>query len=121
MTNKKWTYQTVRNSFSNKVKSYRTLITQTTGGTGKYRPTPTQLNSFSKWIDKGAIVHNVTSTQLNRWAKSQKNWTVTSAKNYLYQRYGKNYIKAVTWNKTGGFLVATSPMRYNKPIKFTKY
>lgn len=119
MKAKKPTYANIRTNLQNKVNSYKTLCSQTTGGTAKHRPTPAQLNSFSKWIDKGAIVHNVSGAQLNRWAGKAKNWTVGSAKTTLSQKWGKSYIKAVAWNKTGGFIVATSPTRKGKSFRLS--
>ena len=78
----------------------------TTGGTAKFRPTPAQLNSFARWIEKGAIIQNVTNTQLNRWAGQSKSWTPGTVRTCLSKKFGKTCIKAVAWNKTGGFIVA---------------
>lgn len=116
-TSKKTTYSSVRSNFQNKMNYYKVLWGQTTGAGSKHRPTPNQLNTFSKWIDKGASIQNVSSTQLNRWYGKQRNWTVNSAKQQLTNKYGKNYIKAVAWNKSGGFIVATSPTRDGKNFK----
>ena len=116
---KRTSYAGIRNQFQNKLNSYKVLCNQTTGGTSSYRPTPTQLNSFAKWVDKGAIVQNVTFTQLNRWAGCNKKWTPGTAKSTLWNRFGKTCIKAVAYNKTGGFIVATSPTRNGKSFKFT--
>lgn len=116
-TAKKWTYSNVRSTFQTKMSSYKVLCNQTTGASAKHRATPTQLNSFSKWIEKGATIQNVTPTQLNRWAGKQHDWTVSSAKTQLTSKYGKTYIKAVTWNKAGGFIVATSSTRAGKTFK----
>ncbi len=117
-TRKKTTYQTVRSTITNKINAYKCLYGQTSGGVTKHRPTPTQLNSFSKWIDKGAVVHNVTAIQLNRWSGVKKNWTSSTAKTWLSSNYGKTCIKAVVNNKNGGFLVATTAQYKNKPFKF---
>ena len=92
---KKLTYPNIRSNLQNKVNAYRTLMAQTTGSGSKQRPTPTQINSFAKLIDKGAVIHNVTNTQLNRWAGKPRNWTVGSTKTTLYGKYGKNFIKFI--------------------------
>ena len=119
MKAKKPTYASVRTNMQHKMNYYKTLCNQTTGAVSKCRPTPAQLYTFCKWIDKGAIIHNVTNVQLNRWAGKPKTWTVGSAKTALYHKWGKNYIKAVVWNKSGGFIVATSPTRKGQTFKFT--
>jgi hypothetical protein len=119
MAAKKTTYASVRSQFQNKMNSYKTLCAQTTGGASKNRPSPTQLNTFSKWIDKGAVLQNVSNAQLNRWAGKAKNWTTGSAKTTLAGKWGKTTIKAVAPNKTGGFIVATSPTRKGKQFKFS--
>ena len=116
-TTKKTTFSSVRSNIQNKINSYRTLCNQTTGGTSKSRPTPAQLNTFAKWVDKGAMIQNVTPTQLNRWAGKPQNWTTISAKQQLFSKYGKSCIKAVTSSKTGGFIVATSAVRGGKSFK----
>ena len=116
---KKLTYPDVRNNLQNKVNSYRTLMAQTTSTGSKQRPSPTQINSFAKWIEKGAVIHNVTNTQLNRWAGKSRNWTVGSTKTTLCSKYGRNMIKAVAPNKTGGWLVATNPTYKGKTFKFS--
>jgi len=112
---KKMTFSTVRNNFKNKINAY-------SGGSNKQGPTPSQLNTFGRWIEKGARLQKVTPTQLNRWAgTSRRNWTPTAAKNCLASKWGKSCIKAVTNNKTGGFLVATSSTRKGKPFRFTSF
>lgn len=119
---KKMTFSTVRNCFKNKINAYQTLYAQTSSGSHKQGPTPAQLNTFGRWIEKGAQLQKVTPTQLNRWAgTSRRNWTPNSAKNCLASKWGKSCIKAVTNNKTGGFLVATSSTRKGKPFRFSSY
>lgn len=117
MSTNKNSYSAVRNNFQNKINWYRTLCNQTFGSGSSYRPTPAQLNSFAKWIDKGACVQNVSSSQLNRWCGYPKNWTVTAAKTTLSQKFGKSVIKAVAYSKSGGFIVATSPTRQGKTFR----
>jgi hypothetical protein len=117
MGTKKNSYSVVRNNIQNKMNCYRTLWNQTTGSGSSYRPTPAQLNSFSKWIDKGATLHAVTCSQLNRWCGTSRNWTVTTAKSTLANKFGKTCIKAVAYNKTGGFIVATSQTRQGKSFR----
>lgn len=117
MAAKKTSYASVRSQFQNKMNYYKTLCAQTTGGSSKFRPTPTQLTSISKWVDKGATLQNVTNTQLNRWAGTNRNWTVNTAKSTITQKWGKSCVKAVAYNKTGGFIVATTNTRKNKTTK----
>ncbi len=119
MAAKKTSYASVRSQFQNKMNWYKTLCAQTTGGSNKYRPTPAQLNSISKWIEKGAVLQSITSTQLNRWAGANRNWTVNAAKNTLASKWGKSCVKAVAYNKTGGFIVATTPTRKGKTFQFS--
>ncbi len=115
---KKITYPYLRNQLQNKVSAYKTLMSQTTGSSKYPRPTPTQINSFCKYVDKGASLHYVSKTQLNRWAGQSRNWTTSSCKTVLCNRYGKNAIKAVAPNKTGGWIVATMPTFKSKTFNF---
>lgn len=118
---KKTTYASVRTNFQNKANFFKTLANQTTGSKSTKRPSPAQLNSFSKWIDKGAVIQSVSNTQLSRWAGStpkSKSWSVASAKSTLAKQFGKTSIKAVAYSKTGGFIVATSPTRNGKNFRF---
>ncbi len=123
---KKTTYASVRANFQNKANFFKTLANQTTGSTSGNRPSPSQLNSFSKWIEKGAVLQSVSKTQLNRWSSSaskgktsqSKSWSVASAKTTLAKQFGKGSIKAVAYNKSGGFIVATSPTRNGKSFRF---
>lgn len=119
MPTKKTSFATVRNNFRNKINSYQVLLAQTSGGASKYTPTPMQLNSFSRWIEKGAKLQKVSAAQLNRWAGTRKsNWSATTAKSTLVKKFGKSCIKAVACNKTGGFIVATSPVRKGRTFSF---
>ncbi len=112
-------YQSVWNCFNNKISSYKFLTAQTMGPAKHGRPTAASLNTFAKWIEKGAIVHKVTPTQLKRWSNtSQQFKTVSSAKTAMCKKFGKGPIKAVICNKTGGFLVATAPAWRGKSFKF---
>lgn len=119
-----YNYSTVRCNLERKLNSYRTLYAQTQGRAPYGRPTPTVLNSFTKWIDKGAILHRVSPTQIYRWAKTCKKWkystskfdTPTAAKNVLKTKYGTTFIKGVTKDKQGWFLVATPPMWHGRPF-----
>lgn len=123
---KKTTYASVRANFQKKANFFKTLANQTTGSASGSRPSPSQLNSFSKWIEKGAVLQNVSKTQLNRWSAStskgktskSKNWSVASARTTLAKQFGKSSIKAVAPNKSGGFIVATSPTRNGKNFRF---
>ncbi len=114
---KKTSLAGVRTTFQNKMNAYKVLCNQTMGGKSGHSPTPTQLKTFSKWVDKGAIIQNVSNTQLNRWAGKTKNWTVGTAKTTLCNKFGKTTIKAVAYNKSGGYIVATSPVKSGKVFK----
>ena len=113
-------------SFANKMYSYRTLYNQTKGPARYGRPSPTTLNSFANWINKGAMVHTITTAQVARWAKTaKKNFsartpTPTACKSVLWAKFGKNTIKAVARTKTGSFMVATPHIVNGKPFWFPK-
>ncbi len=112
-------YQTFCNNVNNKIASYRCLTAQATGPARYTRPSPATLSTFSKWIEKGAIIHKVSATQVKRWSKtSQACTSAASAKTVMSHRFGKSTIKAVTSSKTGGFLVATTPVWKGKSFKF---
>lgn len=91
------------------------------GPARKSRPSPASLNSFSKWIEKGAVVQKVSATQLRKWSSSKQAFKSTaSAKSCMEHRFGKGAIKAVIPNKTGGFLVATASTWKGKSFHFPK-
>ena len=120
-------YKGCCNCFTGKVQSFKTLITQTTGTTGRFnRPTPATLNTFANWINKGAIIQTVSKAQISRWAKStNKNFnsrtcTPTSCKTILCAKFGKNAIKAVARTKTGSFMVVTPPQIKGRNFCFPK-
>ncbi len=114
-------YQSVWNSFNNKIASYKFLTNQTMGAAKFGRPTPASLNTFAKWIEKGALVHKVTAAQLKRWSHSTQSFkTVASAKSAMCQKFGKGPIKAVICNRTGGFLVATASTWKGKSFKLPR-
>lgn len=112
-------YKNVWSCFGQKIESYKTLFAQTTGAAKFHRPTPTTLNSFAKWVDKGAVVHKISPTQIKRWSKVNKTFTSpASAKTVLQKCFGKGVIKAVTAEKSGAFLVATAPIWKGKKFSF---
>ncbi|MEE9294865.1 MAG: hypothetical protein V3W34_07900 [Phycisphaerae bacterium] len=114
-------YQTVCNSFNKKIASYKCLTTQATGPAKCARPTPATLNSFGKWIEKGAIIQKVSSAQVKRWASTNRTFkSATSAKTVLQQRFGKGCIKAVACDKAGGFLVATPAIWKGRAFSFPR-
>ena len=118
-TSTRTNYTTVKNNFQNKINSYRTLYTQTQGSCGHGRPSAATLNTFGNWINKGAIVHTVSPTQINRWSNTNKKCTTAAyAKNVLCNKFGKTPIKAVCKSKTGSYLVATTPTYKGKNFKF---
>ena len=112
-------YTNIKNDFQNKINSYRTLYTQTQGMPGAGRPSPATLNTFGNWINKGAIIHTVSATQINRWSQSTKKCTTAAyAKNVLWNKFGKAPIKAVCKSKAGSYIVATTPTYKGKNFKF---
>ncbi len=120
-------YKGCCNCFTGKVQSFKTLITQTTGTSGRFtRPTPAVLNTFANWINKGAIVQTVSKAQVSRWAKStnknfnSRNCTPTSCKTILCAKFGKSAIKAVARTKTGSFMVVTPPLVKGRNFCFPK-
>lgn len=119
-------YRSVNNCFQSKISSFKTLVNQTCG-TAKYdRPKPAVLNSFSNWINKGAIIQTCTPAQVARWAKNtNKNFnmrscTPTTCKNVLAAKFGKSTIKAVARTKNGAFMVVTSPTVNGRSFCFPK-
>lgn len=112
-------YRTIASAFEQKINSFKTLYAQTAAAAGNNRPSPATLNTLAKWVNKGAVVQRVAPNQIARWggtARSVK--TPNTAKAILCQKFGKSAIKAVTCDKSGGFLVATSPTHKGKTIKF---
>lgn len=108
-------YRTCCNNFEQKIQSYKTLCEQTRGSGSYGKPSPTTLNSFANWINKGAIVQTCTPSQISRWARSThknfnpRNPSPTACKNVLAAKFGRSCIKAVCITKSGQCMVATSP------------
>ena len=108
-------YKSCCNTFATKIQSYKMLMNQTTGPAKCGRPTPATLNTFANWVNKGAVIQTVSTSQLSRWAKTaNKNFNIktpTSAacKNVLWAKFGKTAIKAVARTKSGSFMVACAP------------
>jgi hypothetical protein len=119
-------YRNWNNNFQNKITSFRTLYNQTWGPAKYSRPSVATLNTFTNWINKGAIVQICTPTQVAKWAKMTKHSfntrtaTPTSCKSVLFKKFGKSTIKAVARTKSGSFMVATSPIYKGKPFCFPK-
>ena len=119
-------YKRVSNSFQNKISSYRALINQTKGPAKYARPTPTVLNSFAGWINKGALIQTVSCAQVTRWAKSSnktfssRSPSPTACKTILWAKFGKSTIKAVARTKSGSFMVATSPTWKGRSFNFPR-
>ncbi|MCO6438808.1 MAG: hypothetical protein J5J06_17065 [Phycisphaerae bacterium] len=119
-------YKNVCNTFNNKISSYRTLINQTKGPAKFPRPTPTTLNNFANWIEKGAVVQTCSPQQVARWARTTRanfnptTSSVTACKNVLTKKFGKNCIKAVARAKNGAFMVATAQTNNGKAFRFPK-
>lgn len=119
-------YKGVCNTIQSKINSFKTLYSQTKGP-GKFAcPSPMTLNSFTNWVNKGAVIQTCSPTQVARWAKSaNKNFNTsdpnpTSCKNILSAKFGKTTIKAVARTKTGSFMVATSPTCNGRSFSFPK-
>ena len=108
-------YKSCCNTFEQKISSYKTLCDQTRGPAGAGRPTPTTLNSFANWINKGAVVQTVSKAQVSRWARTTNktfnpyNPSPTACKTVLAAKFGRSTIKAVAKTKSGSFIVATTP------------
>lgn len=114
-------YMNLKNCFQQKINSYRTLVSQTQGASGAGRPSPATLNSFANWINKGCVIHKVSSAQISRWSPSGKKCsTPSTAKTILYSKFGKSPIKAVCKSKGGSFLVATTPTYRGRSFKFPR-
>ncbi len=114
-------YSSFCSQMDNKIASYKKLWSQATGPARAARPTPSTLNSFAKWIEKGAVVHKVSAAQVKRWSKStQQVTTAATCKNALGRCFGKSTIKAVTKDKAGQFLVACSPVAKGKRFSFPR-
>jgi len=119
-------YKGVSRSFECKINSYKTLYSQTQGPAKFDRPSPTVLNSFAKWIEKGAIVQTVAPAQVAKWAYandlnfSTRNPSINSCKTVLSRKFGKSTIKAVCRAKNGYFLVATPSIWHGRPFHFPR-
>jgi hypothetical protein len=114
-------YTGLRDNFQQKIDSYRTLYGETQGTTGAGRPSPTALNTFANWVNKGAVIHKVSPIQLNRWSDtSRKCTTATAAKNVLWNKFGKTPIWGVCKSKSGSFLVATAPTYKGRNFTFPR-
>ena len=112
-------YNQIYYTFENRYRFYRMLWDQTRGACKGNRPSPATLKNFANWVNKGAYVWKVTNKQIAKWCNTNPNMkSCTTVKNALCNRFGKNTIKAVTWNKSGGYLVATAPTYRGKPFKF---
>lgn len=112
-------YKNICDTFSRRIASYKTLCGQAMGPAKATRPSPTTLNSFSRWIEKGAVIHKVSGVQLKRWAQAARQVkSATAAKTVLCKRFGKSVIKAVTVEKSGAFLVACSPTVNGRTFNF---
>ncbi len=119
-------YRTCCTTFEKKISSYKTLCDQTRGPAGANRPTPTTLNSFANWINKGAVVQTVSKAQVSRWARTTnknfnpRNPSPTACKNVLAAKFGRATIKAVACSKSGSFIVATNPTVNGRSFCFPK-
>lgn len=119
-------YKSVNNAFQGKMNSYKTLYNQTWGPAKFSRPSTSVLNTFSNWVNKGAVIQICTCAQLSRWARTtnkafnSRNATPAACKNVLNAKFGKSTIKAVARTKTGGFMVATSPVVQGRTFCFPK-
>jgi len=66
--------------FQNKIQSFKMLQNQTTGPAKAGRPSPSTLNTFANWVNKGAIIQTVSATQVAKWARAtRKNFNTRSA------------------------------------------
>ncbi len=118
-------YKSVCSTCEQKINSYKTIWNQAKGPATVNTPTPTTLNTFANWVNKGAVVQMCTPAQVSRWARAKNksfnssNPTPTSCKSVLTAKFGKSAIKAVCRTK-GGFLVATTPTINGKTFNFPR-
>jgi hypothetical protein len=123
-TNNSSKYKSVSTNFVGKINSFKTLYNQTQGPASFARPTPTTLNTFANWINRGAVIQTCTAAQVARWARSKnKNFntrtpSTTACKTVLNAKFGKATIKAVARTKNGMFMVATTPTCNGRPFCF---
>lgn len=119
-------YRNVCNTMEKKINSYKTLCNQAQGPAPFGRPSPTTLNTFANWVNKGAIVQMCTSAQIARWARSTntnfntRSPSTSACKNVLGRKFGRSTIKAVARTKNGQFMVATSPTCNGRPFCFPR-
>lgn len=119
-------YRACCNTFEQKIQSYKTLCTQAQGSGSQNRPSPTTLNSFANWINKGAVIQTVSAQQVARWAHATnksfnpRNPSPTTCKNILTKKFGKSAIKAVACTKTGQYMVATTPTVNGRSFTFPR-
>jgi hypothetical protein len=120
-------YRTVSNTLAKRIDSYKTLMTQTQAGSGKFgRPSPSTLNSFANWVNKGAVVQMISSAQISRWARAQglrfnaQSPSTAACKNVLCHKFSRSLIKAVAMTKNGQFMVATSATYNGRPFAFPR-
>lgn len=119
-------YRACCNTFEQKIQSYKTLCTQAQGSGSQNRPSPTTLNSFANWINKGAVIQTVSAQQVARWAHAThksfnpRNPSPTTCKNILAKKFGKSAIKAVACTKTGQYMVATTPTVNGRSFTFPR-
>ncbi len=119
-------YRGVCNTIQSKISSFKTLYGQTKGPGKCGLPSPATLNTFTNWVNKGAVVQTCSGAQVARWAKSAnknfsaRNPSTTSCKNVLSAKFGKATIKAVARTKTGSFMVVTTPTCKGRMFTFPK-
>ena len=117
-------YKNVYSQIQHKINSYKALIDQAKAAPSK-RPSPSTINSFCNWINKGAIIQTCSPTQVARWARttnknfSPHNPSTTACKTVLCAKFGKSAIKAVAKGKAG-FLVVTTSTKNGRNFAFPK-
>jgi len=119
-------YRGVCNTCEQKINSFRTLWNQAKGPATAKTPSPSTLNSFANWVNKGLVVQTCTPAQVSRWARlTKKNFNTrnpnpTACKTVLAAKFGKNAIKAVARTKSGAFMVVTNPTINGKTFTFPR-
>jgi hypothetical protein len=117
-------YRSLSTTCEQKINSFRCLWNQCKGTAGANRPSPSTLNTFCNWINKGCVVQTCSPSQVQRWARStNKNFnpkspSTTACKTVLCAKFGKSAIKAVTKAKNGWYIVATSPTINGRTFNF---
>ncbi len=99
--------------------SYRNVYSQFNRTNSKTTFSPTAANKWTRYINSGARVYKFSTTDFTKFFGQQwKNWTPTTAKQYMKKKFGPA-IKDVTRGNNNCWLVATTKTVTGRP--FTNY